>query len=128
MSNVVTYNAMLALDNTAAQVKPGMSANVSVVVAKADNVLHVPTAAVRGGGATATIMIVKSGKQTPTTVTVGVRGDDSTEIDSGLTEGDFVVVSTGPTGLSTGGATVRGVGGFGGGGLGGGLGGAVRGG
>src|SRR2546421_4900935 len=134
VSNVVTYNVTMALDNLTPLVKPGMSANVSAVVAKADNVLHVPTAAVRGSGATATVTLINSGKQTPVVVTVGVRGDDSTEVTSGLGASDQVLVSTGQLSTSTGGATVRGVGGLGGGGLGGGglggggLGGGARGG
>ena len=129
VSNVVTYNVTMALDNLTPHVKPGMSANVSVVVAKADNVLHVPTAAVRGSGATATVTLINSGKQTPVVVTVGVRGDDSTEVTSGLGASDQVLVSTGQLSTSTGGATVRGAGGLGGGGLGGGgLGGGARGG
>ena len=134
VSNVVTYNVTMALDNLTPLVKPGMSANVSVVVAKADNVLHVPTAAVRGSAATATVTLMNAGKQTPVVVTVGVRGDDATEVTSGLNPGDQVLVSTGQASSSTGGATVRGVGGLGGGGLGGGglggggLGGGARGG
>ena len=122
VSNVVTYTATLALDNAAQAVRPGMSANVSVVVAMANNVLHVPTSALRGNGATGTVSVMRAGKQATIPVTVGVRGDQDVEVTSGLSEGDVVVVSTGST-LGTSGTrttTVGRGGGFGGfGGLGG---------
>ena len=42
VSNVVTYNVTFAFDNpTPAAVKPGMTAEVDVIVAEADNVVHV---------------------------------------------------------------------------------------
>ena len=42
VSNVVTYNVTFALDNpTPAAVKPGMTAEVDVIVAERDNVVHV---------------------------------------------------------------------------------------
>ena len=49
VSNVVTYNVTFAFDNpTPAGVKPGMTAEVDVIVAETDNVVHVPTSAVTG--------------------------------------------------------------------------------
>jgi multidrug efflux pump subunit AcrA (membrane-fusion protein) len=133
VSNVVTYNVTVALDNAAGDVKPGMSASVAVFVGRADNVLHVPTAAVRGTGTTGTVTVVRNGAQVQVPVTVGLRGDDAVEIDSGLNAGDEVVVSTatsGATGSRTGATPGAGFGrGFGGGGGGfGGGGGGLRGG
>jgi len=119
VSNVVTYYVTMQLDNPTNDVKPGMTANVSVVTAKADNVLHVPSAAVRGSGSTAALQVMRAGKQTPVTVTIGVRGDSAVEVDSGVAVGDLVVVSTGST-SSTSATLPRGVANFlGGGGLGG---------
>jgi len=120
VSNVVTYSATLALDNPASGIKPGMSTNVTVVVAMVNNVLHVPTSAVRGNGTTATVAVMKSGKQSSAPVTVGVRGDQDVEISSGLADGDVVVVSSGSTSrASTTGTGVSRVGGGGFGGFGG---------
>ena len=58
-SGVVTYNVTFALDRSEAGLKSGMTGNVDVVVAEADNVLHVPTAAVRGSGANATVTVLQ---------------------------------------------------------------------
>jgi multidrug efflux pump subunit AcrA (membrane-fusion protein) len=52
VSNVVTYNAVVSFDSVPAGVKPGMTANVSVISASRDNVISVPSAAISttGGG------------------------------------------------------------------------------
>jgi len=47
VQNVVTYNVVVAVDNKDLRLKPGMTANVSIVVAQRDNVLKVPNAALR---------------------------------------------------------------------------------
>ncbi|MFO0706951.1 MAG: efflux RND transporter periplasmic adaptor subunit [Nitrospira sp.] len=47
VQNVVTYNVVVAVDNQDLRLKPGMTANVSIVVAQRDNVLKVPNAALR---------------------------------------------------------------------------------
>lgn len=45
--NVVTYVVVVNVDNSELQLKPGMTANVSVVVAKKDDVVKLPLAALR---------------------------------------------------------------------------------
>lgn len=100
-SNVVTYGVTFTLDNPTVQVRPGMTATVTVIVAKANNVLHVPTAAVRGTGASGSVTLMKSGKESTVQVIIGVRGDDSIEIASGLSAGDQIVVSTSRASSST---------------------------
>ncbi len=47
MQNVVTYNAIISVDNPQQRLMPGMTATVSVVVRKADDVLRIPAAALR---------------------------------------------------------------------------------
>jgi HlyD family secretion protein len=47
VQNVVTYNVVVAVDNRDLRLKPGMTANVSMVVAQKDQVLKVPSAALR---------------------------------------------------------------------------------
>ena len=44
---VVKYNCIIQVDNTDLALKPGMTANVSIEVARLDNVLTVPNAALR---------------------------------------------------------------------------------
>jgi HlyD family secretion protein len=47
VQNVVTYNVVVAVDNQDLRLKPGMTANVSIMVAQKDQVLKVPNAALR---------------------------------------------------------------------------------
>jgi HlyD family secretion protein len=47
VQNVVTYNVVIGVDNKDLRLKPGMTANVSIVVAQRDKVLKVPNAALR---------------------------------------------------------------------------------
>ena len=47
VQNVVTYNVVIGVDNKDLRLKPGMTANVSIIVAERDNVLKVPNAALR---------------------------------------------------------------------------------
>lgn len=47
VQNVVTYNAIISVDNPQQRLMPGMTATVSVVVRKADDVLRIPAAALR---------------------------------------------------------------------------------
>ena len=63
VSNVVSYNTIVAVDNRDLLLRPGMTATVSIVVRKAENALRLPAAALRfrpegfqrptGGGAPA---------------------------------------------------------------------------
>ncbi|NGZ08236.1 MAG: efflux RND transporter periplasmic adaptor subunit [Nitrospira sp. LK70] len=55
VQNVVTYTVVIGVDNKESRLKPGMTANVSIVVAQKDQVIKVPNAALRfvppkGGG------------------------------------------------------------------------------
>lgn len=47
VQNVVTYNVVVAVDNQDLRLKPGMTANVSIVVAQKEDALVVPNAALR---------------------------------------------------------------------------------
>jgi len=47
VQNVVTYDAVIDVDNSALKLKPGMTANVTFVYAQKDDVLRVPNAALR---------------------------------------------------------------------------------
>lgn len=45
--NVVTYNVVVKVDNSEMKLKPGMTANVSIIVSNRKDVLRVPNAALR---------------------------------------------------------------------------------
>ncbi len=121
-SGVVQYSVTLALDGTISSLKPGMSASVTVTTAERDGVLNVPNAAVTGSGSNATVKVMQNGTQQTVSVVAGLKGDSTTEIDSGLKVGRQVVISTASTATSTAGSGAGGLpaglgggGGFGGG-------------
>jgi HlyD family secretion protein len=47
VQNVVTYNAVVDVSNPELRLKPGMTANVKIVIEKAENALRLPNAAIR---------------------------------------------------------------------------------
>jgi hypothetical protein len=93
-----------------------MTANVSVIVSEADNAVHVPTAAVTGSGANASVTVLQNKKQARVPVVAGLNGDSSTQIVSGLKSGATVVLPTVAIAAPTGGGTPGGFGGGAGGG------------
>ncbi|MET7305384.1 HlyD family efflux transporter periplasmic adaptor subunit [Embleya sp. NPDC005575] len=93
-SGSVKYGATIALEGDVSALRTGQTANISVVVAEADNALQVPSAAVSGTGATASVRVLVNGVEQRRTVTAGVVGDQTTQIVSGLAEGDEIVIGT----------------------------------
>ncbi len=129
-SSVVSYDATLSLDQNDSRVKPGMSASASVITNQAQGVT-LPNTAITGTGSLTTVNVLKNGKSVATPVVVGLRGDNRTQIVSGLPAGSQVVVtqtlpalgsssatgssSTGTLGGTRGFGGAGGAGGFGGG-------------
>jgi multidrug efflux pump subunit AcrA (membrane-fusion protein) len=114
-NNVVRYGVTVTLSDTPRKVRLGQTASVSIVTGVARNVLTVPSSAVTSVGNNSTVTVLQNGQQSVRPVQVGLVGDSSTEITSGLSEGDVVVLTTGTgsSGLTFPGGDIPG--GFGGG-------------
>lgn len=93
-SSVVNYYATFDLNRTDPRLRAGMTANVTVTVAQASNVLVVPNAAVQTVNGTPTVTVYSGGQQVSTEVEPGLVGDSTIEIKGGLNEGDRVVLPT----------------------------------
>ncbi|MFD8558785.1 efflux RND transporter periplasmic adaptor subunit [Streptosporangium canum] len=128
-NNVVQYPVTISFTEVPDEVRLGQTATVEVVVEQAENVLAVSSTVISTAGGRSTVTVLRDGRQVPTQVEVGIKGDALTEIKSGLGEGDQIVrpAATGTTqqggglpGLGGGGGGRGGVGGPGGGGFGGG--------
>jgi RND family efflux transporter MFP subunit len=89
---LVRYSVLVAFDQVPTDLLLGQSANVAVITASASNVLYVPSTAVRSANGGTTVTVRSGGRDESRTVQVGLRGDQYTEIRSGLQEGDEVVV------------------------------------
>jgi macrolide-specific efflux system membrane fusion protein len=91
--NVATYDVTLTLDELPEQVRLGQTVTVAITVEEVADVLTVPTAAVEISGDTGTVTLIgDDGAQTEATVQIGLEGDSSVEIASGLAEGDTVAL------------------------------------
>lgn len=91
---VVNYPVTVAITNSDGAVKPGMTANLNIVVDQRDNVLLVPLRAVRTQGNQKSVTVAYQGQNISVPVTVGLTNDQSAEITSGnLKEGDRVVLN-----------------------------------
>ena len=75
VQNVVTYNAILDIDNPELKLKPGMTANIAIVVDRRDRVLKIPNVALRyapPGAETQPIVPVENPKGTAAKSSIGV--------------------------------------------------------
>jgi len=103
-SGVVSYDVTVVLDDQPQGLRPDMTATADIMTQVAENVLVVPSTAVKTSGDTKYVEVLGAdGSLTKVTVTLGVSDDTSAEIKSGLTEGATVVV--GSTTASTASAT-----------------------
>ncbi len=114
-NSVVTYGVTLTLDKVPTGVKVGQTVSVVVTTGSKDNVVMVNSAAITTVGNRHTVTVVSNGTKETRSVEIGLEGDSATEITSGLTANEQVVVKT--TSTSSGSGSGSGTGGFPGGGL-----------
>ncbi len=121
VQNVVTYDTVIGVSNPDLKLKPGMTANVSIIIARKDNVLQIKNAALRyrpaeappaqigsrsraqaGGRGMAgrgqatsgrTVYVLSGGHPEPVQIKTGISDGVATEVVEGLKEGDRVVTA-----------------------------------
>jgi macrolide-specific efflux system membrane fusion protein len=94
-NSIVTYATTITLDDIPEGLRLGATAEVAITLeSSADDALYVPAAAITtAADGTSTVDVVDdSGKTTTVTVVTGIVGDAGTEIVSGLTAGQTVVL------------------------------------
>lgn len=125
LQNVVTYDAVIDVDNSDLRLKPGMTANVTFVIAERENVLRIPNAALRfrppagllpsvpgdpskpAMADARTIWALRNGHPQPIRLRTGITDGSFTEVlDSELQAGDAVI--TGLRSAESGPAATRG--------------------
>jgi HlyD family secretion protein len=118
VQNVVTYDTVIGVNNADLKLKPGMTANVSIIGAQRDNVLKISNAALRfrppdatppplgarGLGkpgehqTVRTVYVLHGSSPSPVQIKTGISDGIFTEVLDGLKEGDRVVTAmTGKT-------------------------------
>lgn len=108
-SGVVSYKVKISFSTDDVRVKPGMSVSSAIITKIAQNVLTVPNSAIKAKNSVSYVEMFDTALRTPIlgvqgstsitpprqqTVEVGVSNDTTTEIVSGLKEGDIVVSKT----------------------------------
>ena len=97
-SGVVSFAVTVELSEVPDALRQGMSAEVSIVTASAQDVLTVPSRALSGSGDSYTVRVVAAdGTVEVRPVTVGLVTESLAEIQSGLTAGESVVTGTSST-------------------------------
>jgi len=71
----------------------GAGVSVSITVGQVDGVLTVPSSAIKTVGSQSSVQVLTNGVPTTTAVTVGAIGNDLTQILSGVTAGQQVVIA-----------------------------------
>ena len=107
VQNVVTYDVIIEVANKNLELKPGMTANVSIITSSRDNALKMPNAALRfkpDGEINkktvkqekgAKVWLLQNGQIKPVAVKTGISDGSYTEVVEGeLKEGDMVVVES----------------------------------
>jgi HlyD family secretion protein len=105
VQNVVTYDVVILVNNPELKLRPGMTANVSIIIAIKKDVLKIPNAALRfrppekaktpaqqKGSA---IWVLEQGKPKRLPITTGISDGSYTELVSGgLSEGQELIVES----------------------------------
>lgn len=119
-SGVTNYPSTIQFDTQVQGVLSNMSATANIILDNKDDVLLVPSAAIQTAGEQSTVRILRKGNIIQQPVELGLIGDTQTEIVSGLSEGDEIIMGTVSTNnqTTTGSSPFNalGRGGFGGGG------------
>ncbi len=91
-NNIKGFSCRILLENPDERVRPGMTANISIPIALADNVLSVPLSAVFTEGGERFVYVKKGGSWDHRSVKIGVADFSFVEIIEGLQEGDTVAL------------------------------------
>lgn len=105
VQNVVTYDAVIKVENPDLMLKPGLTANVSVIIATKKDVLKIPNAALRFKPSEKTreagekkgegVWILEKGKPRRISITTGISDGNYTELSTGeLKEGQEIIIDS----------------------------------
>jgi HlyD family secretion protein len=107
VQNVVTYDVVVGVENSDLRLKPGMTANVSITVARKDGIIKVPNAALRFKPPQTSVAVPTgtTGRQAAggndlvaakTVWKLGASGDpEAVTLQSGISDGSFTEVISG---------------------------------
>ena len=90
--NVVTYDVVIAIENREGLLRPDMTTNTTITVAKREKVLAIPNQAVRREDGDRVVFVQEEDRLVRRSVKTGWKDKNFTEVLTGLKEGERVVV------------------------------------
>lgn len=95
--NVVYYTVLIDVDSPEGLLKPTMTARVSLHVGERNQVLTIPTMAIKDSNGQRFVQVLRTGQEQPEAVKIktGMTSEDRIEVVSGLNEGDTIVLPQG---------------------------------
>lgn len=109
-NNVTNYPVIIKFDTEAPEVLSNMAASANIIIETKSNILLIPSSAIQSVGGQSIVKVMRDGQEQTTVVETGISNDSQTEIISGLSEGETVLIET--SSVSTSSQTFRGAGGF----------------
>jgi len=91
IQDVVYYQVKVQFNELREDIKPGMTANVTIIVNKKDDVLRLPLRAVKRQNDQAIVRVLVAQQPQDRQVKLGLRGNDYVEILDGLQAGEQVI-------------------------------------
>jgi len=92
-TSVKGFEIEATIDNPSARLRPGMTVNLSIPIAKADSAVSVPVSAIFRGDGNKKVVYVRNGVSTEKReVKIGVSNFDYAEIKDGVHEGETVLL------------------------------------
>lgn len=92
IQDVVYYQLKVQFNDNQSEVKPGMTANLIILIDQKNQVLVIPSRAIKSRNGTKYVEVLENLKDVKEkTVTLGLKGDEGTEISSGLNVGEEVI-------------------------------------
>lgn len=92
-SSVKGFEIEATIDNPSARLRPGMTVNLNIPIAKADSAVSVPVSAIFRGDGNKKVVYVRNGEATERReVRIGVTNFDFAEIKDGVIEGETVLL------------------------------------
>ena len=93
-NNVKGFEVKAMIEDPSPKLRPGMTVNMTVPIAKADDVVSVPIAAVFRGDGRSKVVYVRNGEATEKrVVTVGITDINFAHIEKGLQEGEEILLT-----------------------------------
>jgi macrolide-specific efflux system membrane fusion protein len=90
--NIVTYDVVIAIDNREGLLRPDMTANTTITVARREKALAIPNQAVRREDGDRVVFVLEGDRLARRPVKSGWKDKAYTEVLSGLKEGERVIV------------------------------------